>query len=93
MAHVHTLMGSETIRVRPTVRTIGVADLKDALARGLADFSAMPTHAAFLCLIYPVVGLVLARAALGLRRPAAPVSARRRLCASRAHSPRSAFTS
>jgi len=65
MAHVHTLMGSEAIRARPTVRTIGVADLKDALARGLADFSAMPTHAVFLCLIYPVVGVVLARLVLG----------------------------
>ncbi len=65
MAHVHTLMGSEAIRARPTVRSIGVADLKDALARGLADFSAMPTHAVFLCLIYPIVGLVLARLLLG----------------------------
>ena len=65
MAHVHTLMGSESIRARPTVRSIGVADLKDALARGLADFSAMPTHAVFLCLIYPIVGLVLARLLLG----------------------------
>ena len=42
-----------------------MADLKDALARGLADFSAMPTHAVFLCLIYPIVGLVLARLLLG----------------------------
>ena len=58
-------MGADTIRARPTVRRIGLADLKDALARGLADFSAIPTHAVFLCLIYPIVGLVLARAILG----------------------------
>src|SRR6516162_1234360 len=32
------------------IRTIGVMDLKDALARGMSDFSAMPTHALFLCL-------------------------------------------
>src|SRR5215471_11437463 len=65
MAQLHVLMGADTIRARPTVRRIGLADLKDALARGLADFSAIPTHAVFLCLIYPIVGLVLARAILG----------------------------
>jgi uncharacterized membrane protein len=47
------------------IRTIGVMDLKDALARGISDFSAMPTHAVFLCLIYPIVGLMLARVSLG----------------------------
>ena len=56
MAQLHVLMGADTIRARPTVRRIGLADLKDALARGLADFSAIPTHAVFLCLIYPIVG-------------------------------------
>src|SRR5215470_1048263 len=65
MGQLHVLMGADTIRARPTVRRIGLADLKDALARGLADFSAIPTHAVFLCLIYPIVGLVLARALLG----------------------------
>ena len=45
MAQLHVLMGADTVRVRPTVRRIGLADLKDALARGLADFSAIPTHA------------------------------------------------
>jgi len=65
MAQLHVLMGADTVRVRPAIRRIGLADLKDALARGLADFSAIPTHAIFLCLIYPIVGLVLARAILG----------------------------
>src|SRR5512133_262217 len=65
MAQLHVLMGADTVRARPTVCTIGLADLKDALARGLADFSAIPTHAVFLCLIYPIVGLILARAILG----------------------------
>ena len=64
MAQIHFLMGAESLRARPVVRTIGLADLRDALRRGLADFSAMPTHAVFLCLIYPIVGLVLARAML-----------------------------
>ena len=45
----------------PNVRRIGTADLIDALARGLDDFKAMPTHGVFLCLIYPVVTLIFAR--------------------------------
>jgi uncharacterized membrane protein len=49
----------------PTVRRITVADLGDALARGLDDFAAFRTDVAFLCVIYPVVGLVLARLAFG----------------------------
>lgn len=46
---------------QPNVRTIGTADLGDALARGLDDFKAMPTHLVFLCLIYPIVTLIAAR--------------------------------
>jgi uncharacterized membrane protein len=65
MAHVHMLMGTETAHARPVIRRIGLADLKDALARGLDDFWVMPTHAIFLCLIYPVVGVILARLVLG----------------------------
>ena len=43
------------------VRTIGVADLRDALAKGFDDFKAMPTFALFLVVIYPVIGLILFR--------------------------------
>ena len=64
MTHVHALVGSEAASP-PVVRKIRIADLKDALARGFADFSAMPTHAAFLCLIYPIVGLIFARLIVG----------------------------
>ncbi len=46
---------------RPGINNIGPADLRDALADGLADFKAMPTHLIFLCLIYPIVTLVFAR--------------------------------
>jgi uncharacterized membrane protein len=49
----------------PAVRHIGPADLKDALRKGVDDFQAMPTHAAFLSLIYPLVGLVIGRAMFG----------------------------
>jgi uncharacterized membrane protein len=64
MAHSHALLGAET-REQPVVREIDAADLKDALRKGLDDFSAMPTHALFLCAIYPVIGVLLARLAFG----------------------------
>ena len=41
------------------VRSIATADLRDALARGIADFKVQPTHLIILCLIYPLAGLIL----------------------------------
>ncbi|MEH2590026.1 DUF2189 domain-containing protein [Bradyrhizobium sp. AZCC 1721] len=49
----------------PVIRTIGFAELGRALRRGWEDFKAVPSHAILLCVIYPVLGLVLARAVLG----------------------------
>lgn len=49
----------------PAVRRIKAADLRDALAKGLDDFAAYRTDVLFLCIIYPIVGLVLARLAAG----------------------------
>jgi uncharacterized membrane protein len=51
--------------VVPHVRTITFADIKDALARGVDDFAVMPSHAVFLCLIYPIIGLVLGTLTFG----------------------------
>ena len=65
MAQAHLVTGAAEAEAPPKVRTIGLADLRDALARGLDDFLAMPSHAVFLCLIYPVVGFALARMVLG----------------------------
>ena len=65
MAHFHVLTGSEAINAPPVVRRIRFADLKDALAKGIDDFQAMPSHALFLCVIYPVVGMVLGAATFG----------------------------
>lgn len=49
----------------PIVRRIGVEDLRDALIQGSKDFGAYRTDVIFLCVIYPVAGLVLARLAFG----------------------------
>jgi uncharacterized membrane protein len=49
----------------PTVRRIGLTDLTGALASGLDDFKANRTDVIFLCVIYPIVGLVLGRVASG----------------------------
>src|SRR5471030_3528004 len=49
----------------PVIRTIGLSDLRQALRLGWEDFKAVPSHAIILCLIYPVLGLVLARTVLG----------------------------
>lgn len=59
MANPHVLASGDERSAPLPVRKIGVVDLKDALAKGLADFQEMPTHAIFLCFIYPVVGLLL----------------------------------
>ena len=50
---------------RPEIRKIAVADLGVALRRGVQDFLAIPTQLVFLCILYPVIGMVAARAAIG----------------------------
>src|SRR5258708_21708784 len=49
----------------PMVRRIGLADLKIALARGFDDFGANRDDVIFMCVIYPIIGLVLGRLAFG----------------------------
>jgi uncharacterized membrane protein len=49
----------------PAVRKITFADLRDALAKGWADFMHTPTHAFVLAVIYPVIGLFLFRLTFG----------------------------
>ncbi len=51
--------GQTRRRAVPALRRIGLADLRDALACGLRDFQANRTDVIFLCVIYPLVGLVL----------------------------------
>jgi uncharacterized membrane protein len=49
----------------PAVRRIALTDIGPILARGFDDFAAFRTDVIFICLIYPLVGLVLARLAFG----------------------------
>jgi uncharacterized membrane protein len=49
----------------PSIRRIDTTDLRDVLRKGLEDFGVYRTDVIFLCLIYPIVGIVLARATFG----------------------------
>ena len=61
MTHLDMTVGSHASQALPTIRKVRMADLKDALAKGLEDFWAVPTHAIFLSIIYPAGALVLAQ--------------------------------
>lgn len=49
----------------PQIRRITLADIRDALARGIDDFTAFRGDVVFLVFIYPLAGLVLARLTFG----------------------------
>jgi len=65
MPSSHVLVGASARPARPVVCRISPADLLQSLKQGLDDFLAMPSHAAFLCLIYPLLGLWLISLASG----------------------------
>lgn len=44
----------------PRVRHISTQDLREVLKRGMEDFAACRTDVAFLCVLYPVIGILLA---------------------------------
>jgi uncharacterized membrane protein len=64
MAQSHILVGAAAAP-QPVIRTIGTDDLKAALRDGWQDFAAMPSHAIFLAIIYPIVGIVLVQLTFG----------------------------
>jgi uncharacterized membrane protein len=64
MTHLDMMVGSDASQALPMVRKIGMRDLKNALAKGVEDFRAIPTHVIFLSLIYPVGALVVAQLTL-----------------------------
>jgi uncharacterized membrane protein len=45
----------------PVVRKIGIADLRQSLREGARDFGACRTDVVFLCMIYPIAGLIISR--------------------------------
>ncbi len=55
MVNENVIADADVGSAQPNIRTIGTADLVDALTKGLADFKAMPSHYFFLCVIYPLV--------------------------------------
>jgi len=55
MANVTDL--AEEHAYHPTVRKLSLADLEDALLKGVDDFKAKPTFGVFIALIYPLVTL------------------------------------
>jgi uncharacterized membrane protein len=65
MANSHILVGASTNPLQPVVRRISTSDLYYALARGYDDFAAFPSHALFLCVIYPLLGFLLIGLTLG----------------------------
>ena len=65
MANSHILVGAITNPLQPVVRRISTSDLYYALARGYDDFAAFPSHAVFLCVIYPLLGILLIGLTLG----------------------------
>lgn len=60
MAGFHVIAGASDTLEHIHVRKISISDLIDAFRRGVDDFMVKPSHIVFLCLIYPVVGVVLA---------------------------------
>lgn len=64
MAHVHIISGADRSAPLPVVCKIGPADLWDSLAKGMNDFVAFPSHAIFLIVIYPLLGLAIAAVTL-----------------------------
>jgi uncharacterized membrane protein len=66
MTHLEMTVRSDASasQALPMVRKIGMMDIKDAMAKGIEDFKAIPTHVIFLSIIYPVGALVVAQLTL-----------------------------
>jgi len=65
MTSSHILVGASASPQQPAIRRVTPSDLWHSLARGVDDFAAMPSHAIFLCVIYPLLGLVLIAVTVG----------------------------
>jgi len=49
----------------PVVRRIGVADVREALEQGFDDFGAFRSDVVFLCVFYPIIGLIFSQLIFG----------------------------
>lgn len=56
----HVYAGAVDTQEHVGIRRIGMADLFDALRKGFDDFMVKPSHVAFIIVIYPLVGVILA---------------------------------
>ncbi|WP_226381382.1 DUF2189 domain-containing protein [Falsiroseomonas ponticola] len=65
MAEAWTTATASMVADRPEVRRIGMEALGTALRRGWADFVAAPTQLMFLCVLYPLIGLLAGTLAAG----------------------------
>jgi len=65
MATFHVIAGASETPENPTIRKIGLGDLRQALVKGWQDFAAFPSQALFIVLIYPIVGFILLQLAIG----------------------------
>lgn len=61
MTDFHVLRSAAAGSAPPAVNRIAAADVLDALRLGFADFLAMPSHVVFICILYPILGVVLIR--------------------------------
>lgn len=59
MTHVPHAFEARRHRLRPVVREIGLEQVGASFRKGLDDFRQNPSHYAFLCLVYPLMGLVI----------------------------------
>ncbi len=64
LGHAH-LDRPRTAAALPRVQRIDIADIQDALQRGLDDFGAYRSDVVFLCVIYPIIGLIAVPMAVG----------------------------
>ena len=61
MGQFHVIASGRRDAADPIIRRIGLVDVGASLREGLDDFWSKPSHYVFLCLIYPVAGVVLAQ--------------------------------
>jgi len=58
MSSSHLLVGAAA-PAQIEIKRMTPRDVLQALGQGLDDFAAMPSHAVFLCVVYPLIGLFL----------------------------------